>query len=185
VPVAADLDQPELDVVGPAGRRHEPARRPAGVDDERRPRVAGGELDEQRLDPVERLDRGRRVVDRRRQRADGDVDEHAERERRVLVDRPLAREHEHAPGQIPVGRGVPWPTRSTTRPALRYSPTIGATSTKPPVCSARRSSAARSIAAITAGGPECATSVAAGSLGGAATTSSTGSTRGWTSSITA
>ena len=68
--------------------------------------MAGGELDEQRLDAVERLDRGRRVVDRGRQRADGDVDEHADRERRVLVDRPLAREHEHAPRQRGVGRGL-------------------------------------------------------------------------------
>ena len=81
--------------------------------------------------------------------------------------------------------GPPAVIAAIDRAALRYSPTIGATSTKPPVCSARRSSAARSIAAITAGGPECATSVAAGSRAGAAATSSTGSSRGWTSSITA
>src|SRR3954468_20706470 len=39
--------------------------------------------------------------------------------------------------------------------AATYCPTIGSTSTKPPVSRARRSSAARSIAATTAAGPSC------------------------------
>ncbi len=56
--------------------------------------------------------------------------------------------------------------RSTTRPGARYSPTAGTTVTKPPVWSARRSSAARSTAAMTAGGPGCVISVALTSSSG-------------------
>ena len=65
--------------------------------------MASVQLDEQRLDAVDRLHRRRRVVHRRRQRADGDVDEHAQRERRILVHGPLAREHQHTPRERRVG----------------------------------------------------------------------------------
>ena len=51
------------------------------------------------------LRRGGRIVDRGRQRADRDVDEDAERERRILVDRALDPERDHA-REAPLGIAV-------------------------------------------------------------------------------
>lgn len=48
------------------------------------------------LDPVERLHRGRGVVDRRGERLDRDVHHHADREGRIIVERPLVPEHQPA-----------------------------------------------------------------------------------------
>ena len=61
------------------------------------------------------LRRGRRVVDRRRQRADRDVDEHAQRERRILVDRALDAERDHAARlRSSIGVGVTSPCTCTS-----------------------------------------------------------------------
>ena len=147
--------------------------------------MARGELDEQRLDPVERLDRGRRVVDRGRQRADGDVDEHADRERRVLVDRPLAREHEHAPGErrVGVGAAVADPEHDAARAEVLADHRDHLDEAAGLVREAQQRGA------VDRGDhgrrPGCATSVAPASACGAAATSSTAASRGWTSSITA
>jgi hypothetical protein len=46
-------------------------------------------VDQELADPIERLDGGGRVVDRRRQGADRDVDHQPDREEWVLIDRAL------------------------------------------------------------------------------------------------
>ena len=106
--IAADLGQAKLDIGRPPGGGHASARSAVGVDDERRPGSAAGELDQECLDPVEGLHGGGGVVDGRRQRADGDVDEHSQGERRVLIDRSLPGHDEHAARQrgLRIGPGA-------------------------------------------------------------------------------
>jgi hypothetical protein len=67
-------------------------------------RLTPPDLQQQVLDVVEHLDGGGRVVDGRRERPDGDVDQDAEGEGRVLLDGPLPPEGEHAPQAPPQGR---------------------------------------------------------------------------------
>ena len=112
------------------------------------------QLDQQGLDPVERLHGRGRVVDGGGQPADRDVDEHAHREGGVLIHGALAREHEHSPhGRRRCGSRSTPSSLSVTAPGATYWPITGTTSTKAPVWRARRSSAARSTEASTAGGP--------------------------------
>ena len=93
--VLADLRHAQREVVGPASDGDdEPARHVV----ERRARV--GEIDltdlaKQVLEVVDHLHGGRRIVHRRRQRADRDVDHDPHRERRILLDRALDTERDH------------------------------------------------------------------------------------------
>ena len=52
---------------------------------------------------IEHLHRGRRVVDRRRERLDRDVDHDPDGERGILLDRPLDAQGDHAV-QLPLER---------------------------------------------------------------------------------
>ena len=84
----ADLLEGELDDGLPA--RHlvaHPGLRPARAGGQPVGGGPGGDAADEVADAVERLHRGRRVVDRRREGPFGDVDELAEREADVLVHR--------------------------------------------------------------------------------------------------
>ena len=72
---------------------------------------------------VEHLHRGRRVVDCRGQRLDGDVDEDPQREGRVLLDRALAAEGEQLAQAGPPAGGLPAVDLARTVPGVTKSPT--------------------------------------------------------------
>ena len=134
--VVADLVEREDDEVvpgrhgvdeaqaSPVASRHAPAREPPPA-----------EADEEVLDLVEGLDRGGRVVDRRRQRADRDVDEQADRVLRVLLERP-ARGRAGRSARSPRSRdrrGSPRAPRRSGMPSTTVSPTATAIVTTAPV----------------------------------------------------
>ena len=95
VAVLADLGHAEREVVRPAANR----------DHEAAVHVADGEAaigqvrlahePEQVLEVIQHLHGRRRVVHGRRERADRDVDHDPDRERRILLDRPLDTERDH------------------------------------------------------------------------------------------
>ena len=64
----------------------------------------GAELRQQVVELVDGHDRRGRIIDRRRERLDGDIDQDAERKGRVLVHRPLALQ-DHRTKQAPVAHG--------------------------------------------------------------------------------
>ena len=103
--VLADLRHAQREVVRPASDGDD---EPAGHVVERRPRVREIDLTDlakQVLEVVDHLHRGRRIVHRRRQRTDRDVDHDPHRERGILLDRALDTERDHR-AQLRLGSRV-------------------------------------------------------------------------------
>ena len=94
--VAAQLRQRQLEQLAPAGDGMDDAQRPVLREEAADVEVAADEVVQQGLECVDRLRRRRRVVDGRRQRAQGDVHDRADRVGRVLRDRALLGEQHGA-----------------------------------------------------------------------------------------
>ena len=147
----ADLLEREVEHVLPARRAPDEAHVAAGVAGQRRLEVAAGELAHQHLEDVERLDRGRRVVHRRRQGADRGVDHDPHRERRVLLDRPLvghADERDRSCVGLDAGRRG---RAGARRAGATNSPTAGTSSITAPARAPRPRARARSNDVTTPG----------------------------------
>ena len=96
----SDLVERERQIVLPGrGREHQP--KSAGfVGDVAGVQFGCAEAAQEVLELVDRLDRRRRVVDRRRQRLDGDIDEKPDRIFRVLLEGPFAPETDGAEERV-------------------------------------------------------------------------------------
>ena len=101
-PAIADLVERQHDQVVPGGHGHDEPQTPVGVAHAADVQVAPTHPQEEVLDLVERLHGGRRVVDRGRQRLDGDVHQEPDRVLRVLLERPIGPELDRPPE--PLGR---------------------------------------------------------------------------------
>jgi hypothetical protein len=95
--VLANLGYGQGEVVLPGGHRRDHSRATARAVKGAAGQAPPGEQDQQVFDPIDDVHRRGRVIDGRREGLDGDVDQDAQRERWVLLDRAFGAEGDHAP----------------------------------------------------------------------------------------
>ena len=86
----SDLVEREGEIVLPGRHREHEPQSAVGIDGVAGVQFRRAETAQEVLELVDRLDRGRRIVDRRRQRLDGDVDQKPDRIFWVLLEGALA-----------------------------------------------------------------------------------------------
>ena len=91
-PAGANLGARDVNEVLPVRRAEDHARLAGGIQHDVGPQVPPPEHAQQSLHLVDREHGRRRIVDRRRERLEPDVDQDAEGEHRILLERPLGSE---------------------------------------------------------------------------------------------